>query len=576
MTQIWNWYYRRASIRTKLVISYLILVLLPIFGLGFYSYHISTENLLEQTRQAVEENLSLISSSINDKIQRENDNIKYLSYNVRFRERLRDGMENVTGLADELTKTVEPVFWYFISSDENIKGIKIYSPYIRNGIGSFLKPLDEYEKKEWYENNNRDFKTHWFHEDARIYITRILLDAHTSSQPIGIMSLEVFPDRFAELINQTEFLNNGVLLVEPATGIVSAKHIRNAELEEELLSKVSGGVRPGSYETERYLMSVSQELLNGWQLVYFLDKVEISEQMRKILISTIQLMFVWLIVVTTLISLLSRLLSSRILKLKNQAEQVSHGNFEVDAPEDSADEIGIVETSFVKMSRRIHDMMEEMYTLGLEKRAEELKALQAMINPHFLYNCLSSIKWKAILAEQDEIANVTGLVARFYRTTLNEGKQITTVAKELENIKSYLEIQSRMHDGDFDIDYILDENGQDFEMPNFILQPIVENAICHGIAYCEEGERGFIRIEYLCKDNYLIFNVYNNGSKVDREKLEKTLAVPGKGYGLYNIKERIRMFYPDDACGLYNCITADGLVCFTVRLGVRPEKKDVE
>ena len=86
------------------------------------------------------------------------------------------------------------------------------------------------------------------------------------------------------------------------------------------------------------------------------------------------------------------------------------------------------------MSRRIRDMMEEMYQLGLEKRAEELKALQAMINPHFLYNCLSSIKWKAIRAEQDEIADITGLVAKFYRTTLNGGKQITTVKNELDNI----------------------------------------------------------------------------------------------------------------------------------------------
>ena len=85
MKRIWNWYYQKASIRIKLVISYLVLVLLPILGLGLYSYHISTENLLEQTRQSVKENVSLISYSLNNNIQRENDNIKYLSYNVRFR-----------------------------------------------------------------------------------------------------------------------------------------------------------------------------------------------------------------------------------------------------------------------------------------------------------------------------------------------------------------------------------------------------------------------------------------------------------------------------------------------------------
>lgn len=574
MKQIWDWYYKRASIRTKLVIGYLVLVLLPVLGLGLYSYHISTANLLEQTRQSVEENVSLLSYSLNNNIQRENDNIKYLSYNARFRKRLQDGTQNTMGLADELTKTVEPVFWYFISSDDNIKGIKIYSPYIEKGIGSFLKPLDEYERKAWFEENSADFKTRWFCEDGRIYITRIILDADTSSQPIGLMSLEVYPERFMELIRQTEFLNNGAFLLDPSEGIVGEKHIRDRELEQEIRSEISGKTESGFYETERYMASVSEELSNGWRMAYYVDKEEISGQMRKILISTVRLIAVWLIVVTALISLLSRILSLRILKLRNLAEQVSRGDFTVEFPAGFTDEIGVVEASFAKMSRRIHDMMEDMYRLGLEKRAEELKALQAKINPHFLYNCLSSIKWKAILSEQDEIADVTGLVARFYRTTLNKGKQITTVADELENVKSYLEIQSRMHEEEFDIDYVLDENGLDFEMPNFLLQPIVENAICHGIDYCEEGERGYIRIEYSYKGGYLIFSIYNNGSEMDKEKIEKVLTAPGKGYGLYNIRERIRMYYSDEACGLFSSVTSDGLVCFTVRLGRSPEKQE--
>ena len=97
-------------------------------------------------------------------------------------------------------------------------------------------------------------------------------------------------------------------------------------------------------------------------------------------------MLICLVAVTVLISMISKLLSSRILKLKELAEQVSSGDFDVELHTRSTDEIGTVESSFVKMSRRIRDMMEEMYQLGLEKRAEELKALQAMINPHFLYN----------------------------------------------------------------------------------------------------------------------------------------------------------------------------------------------
>lgn len=570
MKRMWNWYYGKASIRTKLVISYLLLVLLPILGLGVYSYHISTENLLEQTKQTIEANVSSISYSLNSNIQRENDNIKYLSYNSKFREKLQDGMSDVTGIAEELTQSVEPVFWYFITSDDNIKGIKIYSPYIHQGIGSFLKPMDEYERKEWYEENKMDFKTHWFFENDKIFATRVLLDAETSSQPIGLMNLEVYPENFCEPVTQSEFLNNGVILVDQSGAIIKEKQISNTELNNEIVNYALNETESGNFETNKYMLSISSPLTNGWKVAYYVDKEEISEQMEKIIESTTGVMIICLVAVTILISFISRLLSSRILKLKELAEQVSSGNFNVELDTYSTDEIGTVESSFVKMSKRIRDMMDEMYELGLEKRAEELKALQAMINPHFLYNCLSSIKWKAIRAEQDEIADITGLVAKFYRTTLNGGKQITTVRNELDNIKSYLEIQSRSHENKFDIEYILDDAGLESQMPNFLLQPIVENAICHGVDYCEENTRGLIRIEYKFEKEYLTFHIYNNGPEVNKTAIEKILTTPGKGYGIYNIRERIRMYYKDTNCGLFAGVTDEKLVCFTVRLGKEP------
>lgn len=574
MKRIWNWYYGKASIRKKLVLSYLSLVLLPILGLGVYSYYISTENLMYQTRQTIESNISSISYGLNSNIKRENDNIKYLSYNSKFREKLQDGAKDATGIAEELTQSVEPIFWYFITSDDNIKGIKIYSPYIHQGIGSFLKPINDYERRSWYEENKMNFKTHWFFEDEKIFATRILLDAETSSQPIGLMSLEVYPKNFCKPVTQSDFLNNGVILVDSSGLLIKEKRISDENLNSKITDFVLNGVESGSYETDEYMLSVSEPLTNGWKIAYYIDKEEISDQMMKIIETTAGVMLICLIAVTVLISMISKLLSSRILRLKGLAEQVSSGDFHVELHTCSTDEIGTVESSFVKMSRRIRDMMEEMYQLGLEKRAEELKALQAMINPHFLYNCLSSIKWKAIRAEQDEIADITGLIAKFYRTTLNGGKQITTVRNELDNIKSYLEIQSRSHEDRFDIEYLLDTEGMEYEMPNFLLQPIVENAIIHGVDYCDEDAKGRIIIEYKCDKEYLVFNIYNNGPAVEKEAIEKILTTPGKGYGIYNIRERIRMYYRDENCGLFASVTDDYLVCFTVRLGRKPIIKE--
>ena len=217
------------------------------------------------------------------------------------------------------------------------------------------------------------------------------------------------------------------------------------------------------------------------------------------------------------------------------------------------------------MCARLEEMVQRMYEMGLKQRAAQLQALQAMINPHFLYNCLSSIKWKAIKAEQEDISEITGLLAKFYRTVLNEGRQMTVVRNELENIRAYLELQNKTHDSSFQVIYHLDEDGLELEMPNFLLQPIVENAICHGIEYIQEGDAGRITVEYIHEGDFLIFHILNNGPQPELAHLQDILDTPGKGYGLYNIQERIRMYY-DEQCGVSITITQEGETCFTVRI----------
>lgn len=577
MKRILKWYYGKASIRRKLVISYLVLVLLPLVVLGSYSYRIARRNLLMQTKDAISSNVSSISYNLEGSVQREEDNLKYLSYNASFREKIESGSKNLTSLVQELNHSVEPVFWYFITSDRNIKGLEIYSPYIEKAVGSFLKSAEDYTSEEWYTYHQTKFKSKWTCEDGKIFVTRTMLDAATSSRPIGVMKLEVYPDRFIEPLNQSRYLENGMVLLDADGQEIASRALNNTALEKEIRkhiislgAKSTDGAEAindaaGIYDTKDYILEAAEPFENGWRLFYYVDKQEIAGAMNQILVSTLLVVGVCLLVITILISVISRILSTRILKLKNCAEQVGRGDFHVVTESGYTDEIGVVAKSFGVMSRKINEMMQEMYRLGLEKRATELKALQAMINPHFLYNCLSSIKWKAIRADQDAIADITGLLAKFYRTTLNEGKQITIVRNELENVRAYLEIQSRMHEGSFDIEYRISEEGLGCEMPNFLLQPIVENAVCHGVDYCEEGEQGVIRVEYVPEGEFLLFHIYNNGPRMEEEELRRILNEPGKGYGIYNIQERIRMYYNDE-CGVFVKVTEDGLVCFTIKI----------
>lgn len=565
MKKLMKWYYGKASIRKKLVISYLILVLLPIIVLGLFSYHTATKNLLNQTKDAMAGNVSSITYNLKANLSREEDNVKYLSYNVSFRKQLEIGNKDRTGLARIMNQLVEPAYWYFITSDRNIKGIEIYTPHIKRDLGSFLKPDSECREEEWYQYHQKNFKTRWNLEDDRIFITRTILDEATSSYPVGVMKLQVFADRFVEPVYQSKYLENGVLLLDEKGNELAYRPLSDRKLDKKVLENIQNIKTTGMNETKEYLLHAAEPFENGWQMFYYVDKKEIAEAMNEILNTTLLVGGVCLLIVTFLINIISRILSTRILKLKKCAEQVAQGDFQIVTEKGYTDEIGVVAKSFDAMSQKINEMMGEMYRLGMEKRATELKALQAMINPHFLYNCLSSIKWKAIRADQDDIADITGLLAKFYRTTLNEGKQITIVKNELENVKAYLEIQSRMHDGSFDIDYRIQEEELGLNMPNFLLQPIVENAICHGVDFCEEGEKGKITLEYYPEGNYLIFNVYNNGPRLKDEELQRILSEPGKGYGIFNIRERINMYYGPE-CGVTARVLEDGRICFTVRI----------
>lgn len=565
MKKLLVWYYRDASIRKKLVISYLILISLPIIILGTYSYHIARKNLMEQTYRIIENNLSSIEYNLSSNIQRENDNIKYLSYNSEFRNSLSNENMSPSEIAQLMNNSVEPTFWYFITSDNSLKGIEVYSPCIEDSIGSFLKPIRECENEAWYPYHESNFKTQWTFEDGKIFATRTLLDTKSSSESIGVMKLEVYPSKLLAPLSQSEYLNNGVLVLDANNQIIDNKALENEELESLVVKKILDGSIIDNEETNQYVLKSTDELDNGWRIYYYVDKQGISGQLYSILRTTLLIVGLCLSLIFILISVISKILSRRILELKVYAERVADGDFNFKIDTHSSDEIGVVANSLSSMSGKLNDMVNQVYQIGLEKRASELKALQAMINPHFLYNCLSSIKWKAIRAEQDEISEITGLLAKFYRTTLNGGNQITTVKNELDNIISYLELQRRTHDDSFDVEYDLAKEGLENEMPNFLLQPIVENAICHGVDICHDDVRGQIKVQYEISNDFIIFNIYNNGPAMDKEQIHTILDTPNKGYGIYNIRERIRIYY-DIECGVFSSITDNGMICFTVKI----------
>ncbi len=564
MGNIWEWFVRKASIRKKLIISYMVLVLIPIIILGCYSFTIANNNLLRQTQETMSNNLDRLVSEMNSKFERENDFTKYLAYNLEFRKTLENHAYDNSAIAQSLNKTVEPVLWYFITSDENIKGIHIVTPYATDDIGSLLKSSKEYEGEKWYQEHKENFNTRWTVENEKLFATRTILDTASSSRMIGILRTEFYLNHLLEPFDTMNYLGNGILVRDAQGQTVYSKEIADRDLQERIVQAVDRGWHDDGRQGQ-YVLKTSHIDFVDWDIYYFIDKNMILEGTYTIIFSTLLMVALCGALLVVLTGILSRVVSRRILKLKDQAEEIAAGNLENPVFTTDSDEIGIVTNSLGKMTVDLNEMINRVYKIELEKKASELTALQAQINPHFLYNCLSSIKWKALKKGDDDIADIAGLVAKFYRTSLNNGRQITTVESELENVRAYVEIQKKMHEEGFEVEYRLDSHGLDFSMPNFLLQPVVENAVKHGIDYIEEGVKGKIIIEFLHEGDYLVFHIYNNGPLIPFREISQLMERQGRGYGIHNIVERIRLYY-DGSCGMSVHVTENLYTCFTIRI----------
>ncbi|RTE10622.1 cache domain-containing sensor histidine kinase [Paenibacillus whitsoniae] len=230
----------------------------------------------------------------------------------------------------------------------------------------------------------------------------------------------------------------------------------------------------------------------------------------------------------------------------------------------------VLENSVDHLIHRVRDLMEETYTTKVQEREAQLRALQAQINPHFLYNTLDTINWIAIGRGAQDISQMIDSLAKYFRLSLNKGKDVVTVTDELELAKVYLEIQQTRFPKSFEFAIVIQstgssEDGTDaaaelsaFFIPKLTLQPIVENALLHGIRK-SKGKTGTITLTAAIDGDELTLTVRDDGIGMEPAFAQSLLTEPrptmrsdgsGSSYGLYNVNERIKLF-TGEAQGLF-------------------------
>ena len=240
-----------------------------------------------------------------------------------------------------------------------------------------------------------------------------------------------------------------------------------------------------------------------------------------------------------------------IQRLCKVTRQAASGDFEVRAEEKSEGEMAVLSDSFNQMIEKIGDLVEHIRVEQLNLRATELKLLQAQINPHFLYNTLDTIVWLAEAGRKEEVAMMVTALSDFFRTTLSKGRDYITVREEEAHIRSYLQIQQFRYQDILEYSIDIPEELCKYQILKLTLQPLVENALYHGIK--NKRGLGHIRVSGEQQGDSLVFRVWDDGRGMEPERLEKVRRlIAGEeevdrsdpsGFGLFNVAQRLRLNY---------------------------------
>lgn len=328
-------------------------------------------------------------------------------------------------------------------------------------------------------------------------------------------------------------------------------HPRKTEMARGLFEENSlkaSGYEEGTYEitTDGHKESVvvGNIAYTGWKLIGVVpESVQTARinNFRYYIFTTIMVLMMMLLEGNRLIS---RKISKPIRKLDESVKTYEAGG-KTDIYIGGSSEIRHLGYSVQRSYERIETLMEEIIRQQNERRKSELDALQSQINPHFLYNTLSMMNWMAIRSNQMEISKVTLALSTFYRTALSKGEDVVTVENCIQNMQAYLEIQLTMHDNNFSVDWDIDPTIKNEKMPKLLLQPVVENAIEHGIDEKEDGDKK-IFLSFRGNGDDVVITVRDNGMGMPQEKAETLVTYQAKGYGLKNVNDRIRILYGEN------------------------------
>ena len=307
--------------------------------------------------------------------------------------------------------------------------------------------------------------------------------------------------------------------------------------------------QPGSeFSTQisqgRFLVLKEKVEPTGWN-IFYVNHVELyQENLKRLQLVTFLLVVICLSLFVMISWWMALRFSKRIRLLSQSMKLLQNGDFSVQVPVAGNDEIGELCGGFNRMVRELKKLLDEIHIAKEREKESELKALQAQINPHFLYNTLASISYLGAQHGADDVARMSNSLAKFYRLSLSKGRNIICIREEIENIKAYLDIQSARFKNRIHVDYEIDDAVLESCTLKMLLQPFVENAIQHGMWINKKS----ITIRILVKESggLIVWKIIDDGVGMTLKRLEPAIGSESqleRGYGIINVDRRIKVYF---------------------------------
>ncbi|VBB08121.1 signal transduction histidine kinase internal region [Lucifera butyrica] len=569
--------FRGQSIRFKLLFYFLSLILFPIVTLGLLGNVIYTRSIEEQTNVHTVQMIQQVTRNVEFYIHDMENITHYIAQEPQVIEFLRTKEKNSNA---PLEKEVRRTLTTFTDVHPEIAGILIVNKndlFISNEMYRIAR--DPLTMETWYRQAaafpgkiqlfskpiGRNITTRLkYSADDVVAIAKAVIDPD-SKETLGVILIDMKLDIIKKVIEDIKLGKNGFLfIIDPNGGIVYAPvnaivYRVNPDWltgqSDSIVKMVKGSLYQIIYKESNY---------TKWKTIGVFPLNETLTEVTNIRYYSLLIGAFTLLLAVIAAFFFTSAIAKPLSKLRSLMKMAEEGDLNVHFNSKYNDEIGQLGNSFNNMIEEIRKLIDLVYKEQKSKREAELKTLQAQIKPHFLYNTLDTIKWMAQGHGADDIVEIISALANLFRIGISKGKEMIKVGEELEHIKSYLIIQKARYEDRLSYEINFEEEIMNFYVIKLILQPLVENAIYHGINAKRGG--GAILINAQKTEGKLHFVIKDNGIGITPEKMQQIRAMlenkeinpDNPGYGTFNVHERIRLSFGNEFGIQFTSIYGEG------------------